>query len=192
MSTHALHSSGDSLPASLPAEQQSIADLLDLEQREKKAMGFSDRIASLVTAIVGSMFMVWANLVCFVLWIGLHTLGLVAFDPYPFGLLTTAVSLEAIFFSLFVLIAQNRQALVADKRAKIDLEVNLISEREVTKLIEMVQRLEQRFGGSLDVEAEHMRRPTHVLDLADHMDGVEAGVDPASSRGPRSASDTEA
>ena len=192
MSIQALGSLGLGKPDSAP-EDQTIAELVELEQREKKTMGFSDHVASVVTEVVGSMFMVWANLLWFVLWIGLHTSGFVNFDPYPFGLLTMVVSLEAIFFSLFVLIAQNRQALLADKRAKIDLEVNLIAEREVTKLIEMVRDLQKRLGSvPIDPEAERMQRPTHLTELAEEMERVESVVDPASSRGPRSAADTEA
>src|SRR5687768_8908805 len=86
---------------SVPAEQQTIAELVELEQREKQKMGLSDRVAAVVTAVVGSMYMVWLNLLWFAAWIGLHSAGLLHFDPYPFGLLTMVVSLEAIFFSLF-------------------------------------------------------------------------------------------
>jgi uncharacterized membrane protein len=180
-------------PSSQSAHQDAtIAEVIELEQREKLKMGFSDQLAALVTAVVGSMFMVWLNLVWFVAWISLHEAGIVDFDPFPFGLLTMIVSLEAIFFSLFVLIAQNRQAELADKRAKLDLQVNLIAEHEVTKLISMVDRIQRHLGLSEDPEVTAMQEPTHVDELASTMDRVEAAVDPKASGGPISAADTEA
>jgi uncharacterized membrane protein len=117
----------------------------------------------------------------------------VHFDPFPFGLLTMIVSLEAIFFSLFVLIAQNRQAQLADKRSKLDLQINTISEREVTKLIGMVESISRRLGLEIrDPEIKHMSRPTRIRELAGKMDQVEAAVDPKARAGPNSAADTEA
>jgi uncharacterized membrane protein len=102
------------------------------------------------------------------------------------------VSLEAIFFSLFVLIAQNRQAELGDKRAKLDLQVNLIAEREVTKLIGMVQEIRSHLGlAEDDPEVNDMQKPTRVGDLANTMDRVEADVSPNGARGPISAADTE-
>jgi uncharacterized membrane protein len=181
-----------SLPSQITHET-TVAEVIELEQREKLKMGFSDHVAALVTAVVGSMVMVWLNLAWFVAWIGLHETGVVDFDPFPFGLLTMIVSLEAIFFSLFVLIAQNRQAELADKRAKLDLQVNLIAEHEVTKLIGMVDRIQRHLGLSdEDPEVTAMQEPTHVQDLAVTMDRVEAAVDPKASAGPISAADTEA
>ena len=165
-----------------------------MEQRERVAMSFSDQIADSVTALSGSMACVAFNAAWFAAWIGLHLIGVFDFDPYPFGLLTMIVSLEAIFFSLFVLISQNRQAVISEKRARLDLQVNLIAEREVTKLIGMVERMQKHLGivSGEDPEIEHMRRPTHIRDLADKMDAVEAETDPKLERGPHSAADTEA
>src|SRR5688500_8973740 len=88
------------------ADLQTVAEVIELEKNEKLKMGFSDHVAALVTAVVGSMFMVWVNLAWFVAWISLHETRVIDFDPYPFGLLTRIVSLAALFFSLFVLIAQ--------------------------------------------------------------------------------------
>jgi uncharacterized membrane protein len=71
----------------------------------------------------GSMFFIYAHCVWFALWIAANVgwLGFSAFDPFPFGLLTTIVSLKAIFLSTFVLVSQNRQAALADRRSELDL-----------------------------------------------------------------------
>src|SRR6185436_19791162 len=87
--------------------------------------------------------------------------GISAFDPFPFNLLTTIVSLEAIILAIFVLISQNRTAKVDDLREETHLQLNLISEREITKLIKMMALLLERQGIDLsqDPELKKMIRP---------------------------------
>jgi uncharacterized membrane protein len=88
--------------------------------------------ADRITAFSGSMTFVYLHVAWFGLWVavnvGLHLLGLPRFDPFPFGLLTMIVSLEAIFLGTFVLISQNRQSQRADIRSQLDFENNLRSE----------------------------------------------------------------
>ena len=171
-----------------------VQEMVELEQREKVHMSASDKIADFVTQWAGSMLFVWINCAWFFGWIALNSLGIASFDQYPFGLLTMIVSLEAIGLAIFVLISENRQAMLADKRAKLDLQVNLIAEREVTKLIDMVARIEASLGlqHGGDKETEEMRQPTHVRELADLMEKYEQEVDSAAARGPKSAADTSA
>jgi CRP/FNR family transcriptional regulator, cyclic AMP receptor protein len=91
----------------------------------------------------GSMPFLMLNGGWFIIWIGLNTflLGAVAFDPYPFGLLTMIVSLEAIFLSCFVLISQNRQAEKDRVRSDIEYEVNIKAELEIAHLHEKTDRI---------------------------------------------------
>lgn len=185
------HSAGQS------AEQvpHTVREMVELEQREKVRMSLSNHIADSITTFAGSMTFVWLNAAWYAGWIGVHVLGLAHFDPFPFSLLTMIVSLEAIGLAIFVLISQNRQALLADKRAKLDLQVNLIAEQEVTKLVEMVARIEDRLGTSNrdghDPEVDRMREPTHVRQLADAMEEFESVVDKDAAKGPAGAVDTE-
>jgi uncharacterized membrane protein len=175
----------DQLPAT-------VKEMVELEQREKVQMTISDRIADFITHFAGSMLFVWLNCTWFAFWIGINVTGITDFDPFPFGLLTMIVSLEAIGLAIFVLISENRQAMVADKRAKLDLQVNLIAEREITKLMEMVAQIQDHLGiGDVpDPEVDEMRKPTHVSDLADVMEEYERRADEDAARGPRSAVDT--
>jgi uncharacterized membrane protein len=170
-----------------------VREMVELEQREKVRMTLSDRIADKITAFAGSMLFVWLNAAWFAIWIVAHETGLADFDPFPFGLLTMIVSLEAIGLAIFVLISQNRQALLADKRAKLDLQVNLIAEQEVTKLLEMVSRIETRLGiqNGSDIEAKRMQERTNVEEIAERMEEYERELDPKAEP-PSSAVDTEA
>src|SRR5205085_1296848 len=70
--------------------------------------------------------------------------GMKPFDPFPYGLLTTIVSLEAIFLSTFVLVSQNRQAAIAEQRAELDLQINLLTEYELTRVLLLVDSLAEK------------------------------------------------
>ncbi len=93
------------------------------------------------------MEFLWLNAGFFFVWIGLN-LGIVpgvpAFDPYPFGLLTMAVSLEAIFLSIFVLLSQNVQAAKDRIRGDVEYEVNLRAEMEIAEMHLKVDNLHDR------------------------------------------------
>src|SRR5690242_13993725 len=84
-----------------------VKEMVELEQREKIHMTASDRIADFITRWAGSMTFVWFNTAWFAIWILANVSGLVDFDPFPFGLLTMIVSLEAIGLAIFVLISEN-------------------------------------------------------------------------------------
>ena len=101
------------------------------------------RIADWIAWFSGSMPFLILNGGWFIIWIAINTLplGLPAFDPYPFGLLTMIVSLEAIFLSCFVLISQNRQAQKDKVRSDIEYEVNIKAELEVAHLHEKTDRI---------------------------------------------------
>jgi len=101
------------------------------------------KVADWIAWFSGSMLFLMLNGGWFVIWIVLNTflLGAVAFDPYPFGLLTMIVSLEAIFLSCFVLVSQNRQAEKDRVRSDIEYEVNIKAELEITHLHEKTDRI---------------------------------------------------
>lgn len=110
-------------------------------------------------------------LVLHVVWFGIwmlwntgHLLGLAPFDPFPFGLLTMVVSLEAIFLSIFVLMAQKRESAIAELREEMSLQVGLRLEEEVTKTLQLVAGLYTRLGYKMadDPELHEMLQP---LDL---------------------------
>ena len=112
------------------------------EEAEEKITPLQ-RIADWISWFSGSMQFLLLNAVWFVVWIAINTLtlGMPQFDPYPFGLLTMIVSLEAIFLSCFVLISQNRQAEKDRVRADIEYEVNIKAELEIAHLHEKTDRI---------------------------------------------------
>ena len=107
------------LPKIMPPHE--LARLGRLRQRREA------RVADQITMFSGSMLFVYLHIVWFAIWIVLNVTRW-RFDPYPFGLLTLIVSLEAIFLSTFVLLSQNREAARQDLRSEIDFETNVLSE----------------------------------------------------------------
>jgi len=127
----------------------------NLNEELSLQLGILDRISDWLAWFSGSMPFLISHSVWFIVWISLNTviLGDRAFDPFPFGLLTMIVSLEAIFLACFVLISQNRQAQKDKVRADIEYEVNIKAELEVAHLHEKTDRIyEAMMAGLARVE----------------------------------------
>lgn len=145
-----------------------------VEERRKLELrkNRQQRIADGITRFTGSMPFVYLHLVLFGGWLLVNS-GLVPgvepFDPFPFVMLAMWASVEAIFLSTFVLISQNRQAELADKRADLDLQVNLLAEHEITRLIHMVDGVAAHLGveSGRDAHLDELKRdvaPEKVLE----------------------------
>ncbi len=107
---------------------------------------FGERLSDFLTSLAGDIRFVYFSFIWFAIWIVLNTRiipGVEPFDPFPFGLLTMVVSLEAIFLSLFVLISQNRQSQRDKVRNDIEYDVNLKAEIEVRGIIKQVETLQE-------------------------------------------------
>ncbi len=110
---------------------------------------FSQKVADAITSGSGTIAFLLINLYVFALWISLNTNvipGIIPFDPYPFGFLTMVVSLEAIVLSVIVLLSQNRAAQIASLREELHLQVNLIAEEEITKVLELLAEVREKVG----------------------------------------------
>jgi uncharacterized membrane protein len=94
------------------------------------------------------------------------------FDPSPFGLLTLGMSLEAIFLTIFVLLSQNRLTRQADRRAHLDLQINLLAEQESTRTVALLQRIADHLGLPRQPAGEdELATPTdirHVVTALEH------------------------
>lgn len=145
------HSKKDS---SAKSPDQLIADnvkcIAELDASIRSTESASDRIASYISRFCGSMPFVWVHVVFFAGWILLNTVMLPQpFDPYPFTFLTLVVSLEAIFLSTFIMIAENRQERISERRSQLDLQINILAEQEGTKTLQILEAIARK----LDVEA---------------------------------------
>jgi uncharacterized membrane protein len=114
--------------------ERNIRTILRLRLKADRGRGLQDQIADAITSFSGRLMFVYVHIVWFGAWILLNTgrFGVKTFDPFPYGLLTMVVSLEAIFLSTFVLISQNRLSEEAENRADLSLQIGLLTEHEVT------------------------------------------------------------
>lgn len=111
---------------------------------EKLTIG--ERIADVIAEFSGSIAFLLLNAAFFGIWLGVNVIPSIAFDPYPFGLLTMIVSLEAIFLSIFVLVSQNRQADKDRIRNELDYQVNLKAELGVSTLLSKTDLVAETLG----------------------------------------------
>ncbi|KKR78869.1 MAG: hypothetical protein UU24_C0023G0016 [Candidatus Nomurabacteria bacterium GW2011_GWA2_40_9] len=123
-----------------------------------------EKLADFMTSVFGSIAFLIINGAFFAFWILVninYIKGVRAFDPFPFNLLTTFVSLEAIILAIFVLVSQNRSTKVDDIREETHLQINLITEKEITKLMKMMAILLEKHGVDLseDPELKKMLKP---------------------------------
>jgi uncharacterized membrane protein len=112
--------------------------------------------------------------------------GITPFDPFPFPFLTMTVSLEAIFLALFVLASQNRLALQADKRSHLDLQIDLLAEREMTAVLQLLQDIARHLEVKTTMTTEQLRellKKTDLRGLTTRMDELAEPVTAASRSG---------
>jgi uncharacterized membrane protein len=111
------------------------------EAKALKKRSMSVRFADSLTAFFGTFSFLTINIIVFALWIAIN-LGflpiMAPFDPFPFVLMTTAVSLEAIILSCIVLMSQSRSGIISALREEMQLQVNFYTEREITKILKMM------------------------------------------------------
>jgi uncharacterized membrane protein len=135
--------------------RENVRAMHKLEQLSSKNRSLADRIADFVARFCGSITFVWIHVVLFAVWIGWNVMpGMEHFDPYPFTFLTLCVSLEAIFLSSFILISQNYEMRISDRRNRLDLQINLLSEQENTKMLQLLDRIAKKLDVSCDDDDE--------------------------------------
>jgi uncharacterized membrane protein len=146
------------------------------------------RLADAITSLSGRMTFVYIHIVWFSVWILLNSglLGMKPFDPFPYGLLTMIVSLEAIFLATFVLISQNRMGELSEQRADLDLHIDLLTEYELTRVLQMLDAIQEKLGISnnedrelADLEME--TNPEQVLAEIEHLQERDVKSSPPST-----------
>ena len=130
-----------------PVLRRNIEAIEGRRRREDEAQSPNQRFARFVAGAIGTMAFAYANAAVFAAWVAvnLRWTPLTPFDP-KLQLLTDVASIEAIFLSIFVLINQRREARAADQRADLDLQIGLLTEHEVTRLITLLAAVADHLG----------------------------------------------
>ena len=139
---------------------------------------FADVMARFLTRALGSVWFLNTNVAVILVWIVVNLgwiRGIHPFDPYPFGLLLMITAFSAMLLAIVVLINQNEQGRMADIRQRIDLEINVRAEREITKILSMLDELHVRAGiAKTDRELDKMKER---IDIAEIKEDIEQGIE---------------
>jgi uncharacterized membrane protein len=160
-------------PAAL---EENVEEIREWERASQLARSRTDRISDWIAATAASGPALVLHVIWFAVWIILNTgvvPGVRAFDRFPFPFLTMTVSLEAIFLALFVLASQNRMARQSEMRSNLDLQIDLLAEREMTAVLQLLQDIVAHLGVSTSVTAEQIRdlaSKTDVHSLTNRME----------------------
>jgi len=152
--------------------QYNIDAIAKLEHDALNRRTPTERASDVITKVVGNVGFVLAQLILISGWslVNLHVIpGLKAFDPFPFGVLALVVSSESVFLTIFVLISQSRMARQSERRSHLDLQVGMLSEQELTTILQMLEKLCQHMGVNVDSskqEAQSFSKTTDVHKLA--------------------------
>jgi uncharacterized membrane protein len=156
--------------------ERNIRTITRLRLQTARERRVQDRLADAMTSFSGSMLFVYLHIGWFGAWLLVNTgrVGLPPFDPFPYGLLTMIVSLEAIFLSTFVLISQNRFSDEADRRAELDLQIGLLAEHELTRVLQMLDAIQDKLGieNHADSELADLEMETRPEDVLAEIDRV--------------------
>ena len=160
-------------------------------ERPSKTASRTPSPASRAACVSSMSISVW-----FTVWVLVNSgrLGVMPFDPYPYGLLTMVVSLEAIFLSTFVLISQNRLGEQSEHRADLDLHIDLLTEYELTRVLQMLDAIQGRLGieNDLDTDLLDLERETQPEEVLAEIERLQKRVlrpaRPAHPRKPTPAS----
>ena len=138
------------VPSAEQLTEKNVETVTKLEEAAREQRTPTDRLAEKIARFCGSMTFVWVHVGWFGSWILLNSIpGIRHIDPFPFTFLTLIVSLEAIFLSTFILISQNVDSRISERRSHLDLQLNLLSEQENTKMIVMLHAIAAKVGADL-------------------------------------------
>ena len=164
------------LPDAANPTQNNIDAIAKLEHSALDRRTSTERISDAITKLIGSFGFLLAQLLLISGWglINLHRIpGLKVFDPYPFGVLALIISTESVFLTIFVLISQNRMARQSERRSHLDLQVSMLSEQELTTILQMLQKLCEHMGVNVDSskqEVQSFSKTTDVHKLSTELD----------------------
>ncbi|HJS52005.1 MAG TPA: DUF1003 domain-containing protein [Pyrinomonadaceae bacterium] len=126
--------------------QNNVEKIIAIEQEHKDNQTRGEKLSEVIARFCGSMTFVYIHIVWFGGWVLLNSLTSFAFDPFPFTFLTLVVSLEAIFLSTFILISQNNETKLTERRNHLDLQINILAEQENTRMLELVRLIARKVG----------------------------------------------
>jgi uncharacterized membrane protein len=149
----------------LSSVAESVEKIVRFESEALRPRSPSEAFTDKIGGFVGTISFVVLQIVAFGAW-AIWNGGIISqippFDPFPYPLLSSITSLEAVLIAAFVLMKQNRMGVIADRRDHLDLQVNLLTERQATQIIQMLDRLSSHFGVEQHKDEDSRELGRHV------------------------------
>jgi uncharacterized membrane protein len=169
MMAHA-SSKGQSSPSRQTTEKN-IESILNLEKEDELELSAFHHISHAVGRFVGTIYFVMFQCLFVLLWIALNARppgNSHAFDPYPFPLLSSVLALEAVLLTSFVLIRQNAMDLRSERRNHLDLQINMLAEKEATSILKILREVADHLDIDVtdDAERQELAKDTAVESIA--------------------------
>jgi uncharacterized membrane protein len=174
-------------PVHSSALEENVQAIKRWESTILLARSKAEQVSDWIACTAGSGPVLVLHVVWFGAWVTVNAgavRGIRPFDPFPF--LTMTVSLEAIFLALFVLASQNRLTRQADKRSHLDLQIDLLAEREMTAVLQLLQDIAHHLEVQTSVTSEQLRDLMKKTDLRRLTNRLEELAEPATSTTERS------
>lgn len=150
---------------------ENIQSILRIEEENQKALTAGERISRRIARFAGSLKFIVIHVLWFSSWCLLNLgwiPGIEPFDPFPFFLLSLAVSVEVSFLTIFLLMNQNSMNRQAEQRSHLELQVNILAEQEATQTLQMIRRISEHLGvevEDLNTEQRELEKKTDVHEL---------------------------
>src|SRR3954449_501332 len=162
------HTSFSSVPS---ATSENIEAVIRLEEEEERRTTLYERIPHIIGSFVGTISFVTLQITFVVLWVFANNTHVISLDQFPYPLLSLFLCGEAVILSSFVLIRQNRTELINNRRNQLDLQINLLAEKEVTEVWQLLAAVNEplKGPGHASREDEELTEETAVEELAQQL-----------------------
>jgi uncharacterized membrane protein len=147
---------------------ENIESIIKLEEEDERKLSSLHRVSHKIGWFVGTIYFVIFQVALVVLWLMCNAYATARFDPYPFPLLSAVLALEAVLLTSFILIRQNAMDLQSERRNHLDLQINLLAEKEATSILKALGEIARKFDIDLTCETENseLAKDTRVENIA--------------------------
>jgi uncharacterized membrane protein len=157
--------------------QQNIETIAEMQRACENNRTFGERVADAVAAKVGSWPFIIGQTILLAAWMVLNLLGwFYQWDPYPFILLNLVLSFQAAYASPIIMMSQNRQAKLDKRRNELDLQINLLAERENTEMLKLLRLLCEKSGIRVERQSAEkvLEQETSLQEVIRQIEGAES------------------
>ncbi|HOE34140.1 MAG TPA: DUF1003 domain-containing protein [Anaerolineaceae bacterium] len=161
--------------------EENIRTSVELQKKARQRRSFEQRLSDRVASIASHISFLYIHLVIIIVHILINSgwFGNKPYDPYPFSLLIGIITVEVLFLSTLILISQNRDEAEADRRAELDLQMSMLNQYEITRILKMLEEMEAKVGitHENDPELQKLKEQISPKDVLREIEMVQQQID---------------